>query len=168
MVLKEIYKSDILFALLLVVLADLCVRISFAPQNHLATKLSFDVPYRSRIWWATCDYLKQDKVVDVLLLGASDMTCALYGGEATSLRTPQSELLKHHSEYLEKRLELLNSQYIRTFSLAIPGEMPSDAYFLVNTLLSGKLKPKAIFLPLHQEAFLMPHLVTHLAQTYTR
>lgn len=140
--LKESIKSDIVLAVVLLLVLDLFCRIGFSRQTPLA--LHFDIPYRSRIWWAAKDFLAQKKTADVVLLGASDMASAVYGAEATYLNAGQNQLLKHRSEYLEHQLALFKSPYKSVFCLAIPGEMPSDAYFKAKTLLSGSSKPKVI------------------------
>lgn len=151
--LKEASKSDIFIALLFLVFIDVLFRFGTALHQHQSLELGFDIPYRSRIWWATKDFLLQQKTPDIVLLGASDVVCALYGAEATFLKNPQSQLLKHHSQYLESRLGALNSDLDSNFCLAIPGEMPSDAYLLTSTLLSGKTKPKAIFFAITPRSF---------------
>jgi hypothetical protein len=142
---NRVRESDIFLALVLAVLVDLGLHLGYIAFSKTAAQLGFDMPYRSRIWYATQDLFRQQKTADLILLGASDMTCALYGAEATFLKSPQSELLNHHSRYLEDRLKTMNSPFKTTFCLAIPGEMPSDAYLIASTLLSNKQKPRAIF-----------------------
>jgi hypothetical protein len=150
--LKVASKSDILLALCLIVIVDLVFRFWGGYQQRPFT-LGFDVPYRSRIWWAMNDFIAQPKTADLVLLGASDMTCAFYGAEATFLKAPQSQLLKHKSDYLEDKLASSNSPLRTTFCLGIPGEMPSDAYFLTSTLLANKRKPKVICLSIAPRDF---------------
>jgi hypothetical protein len=136
-------KSNIVVALLIVALFDLGLRFVLPQKSFAIATPSFDTPYRSRIWYATKDFLAQPRSSDVVLLGASDMTCALYGAEATYLKSPQSELKKHYSQFLQDRLASYGSPYKSTFCFAIPGEMPSDAYFLASTLLPVRY-PRAI------------------------
>lgn len=149
--LGAISKSDIMLALVLLLVVDLVFRFGFRHSDQF--QLGFDEPYRSRIWWAMKDFIAQPKTADVVLFGASDMTCAFYGAEATFLNTPQSQLLKHRSDYFEGKLAQLSSPFRTSFCLGIPGEMPSDAYFIANTILSHKRKPKAVCLSIAPRDF---------------
>lgn len=152
-VLKDGRKSDAMLALLLVLIVDLVCRFSFSINEKSQKDLSFDAPYRSRAWWTTKDFLRQDKALDVILLGASDINTAFFASEAKFFNAPQSQLLKHKSEYLEAKLKELESPYKTTFCLALGGEMPSDSYLLVNTLLKQGRLPKTIFLAVTPRSF---------------
>jgi len=134
-------KSDAFFAGLLFVVLN----IAFVLVPKDSTHLNFGVPYRSRIWWAAKDFQAQKKAPDVVFLGASDMTCAFYKAEANYLKKLQTELGNHQSKYEESELARKDSPYRTNFCLAIPGEVASDAYFIVSTLAQGASKPKAIF-----------------------
>ncbi len=142
--LQSARKSDILLALVLFLLIDVGAGLAFSIAQK-PMQLGYDVPFRSRTWYALTDYAKQKQVPDLVLLGASDMTCALYGAEATYIKKSTSQLLNHRSTYLEKKLEEASAPYKTTFCLAIPGEMPSDQYFMAKTLVSNKVKPKALY-----------------------
>jgi hypothetical protein len=137
-------KSDIVLALLLFAVVDIGFGIGFA-LNKKPLEFGYDVPFRSRTWYALNDYSKQGKSPDLVLLGASDMTCALYGAEATYKNKTVSQLTNHRSTYLESELKKASAPYETTFCLAIPGEMPSDQYFMARTLVSNNLKPKALY-----------------------
>lgn len=152
-VLKDSRKSDAMLALLIVLVVDLAFRIGFSAHEQKNTGLSFDAPYRSRAWWTTRDFLSQDKALDLILLGASDINTAFFAAEASFFKTPQSQLLKHKSEFLEAKLKELDSPYKSTFCLALGGEMPSDSYLLVSTLLKQGKLPKAIFLAVTPRSF---------------
>ena len=152
-ILKESRKSEALLILLLVVAADLVLRAGFFIHDKTNSNLNFDVPYRSRAWWSAQDFLRRDNPPDVVLLGASDINTALYAAEATYFKKPQSQLLKHNSEYLESKLKEFGSPYKTTFCLSIGGEMPSDSYFLANTLLTRGKLPKAIFIAVNPRNF---------------
>jgi hypothetical protein len=136
--------SVTLLSVLLIFVVDGMCRLGFSILEADGRRLHFDIPYRSRTWWATADFLRQNPAPDILLLGASDVTTALYSAEATFSGTPQSEILTHRSTFLENKLKELHSNYRSTFCLAIPGEMPSDAYLLANTLLKNNTKSKVI------------------------
>ena len=140
---QVLFSSASFLALLMFAVCDIGSRFVFKTTN---TKISYGEPYRSRIWWAARDYLDQKEVPDVVLLGASDMTCAVYRAEATLYNRPEQELSNHHSEYMQRQFAALNCPYKSVFCMAIPGQMPSDAYFIAKTLLSKNSKPKVIYL----------------------
>ncbi|MBX9694457.1 MAG: hypothetical protein K2Z81_18870 [Cyanobacteria bacterium] len=143
-ILKSAQKSDIVLALIFFLIIDVGAGLAFS-FTHKPMELGYDVPFRSRTWYALTDYAKQKQVPDLVLLGASDMTCALYGAEATYIKKSTSQLLNHRSTFLEKKLEESSAPYKTTFCLAIPGEMPSDQYFMARSLVLNKVKPKALY-----------------------
>ncbi len=151
--LKQLSRSDIAWAAVLFLVIDLICRLGFFGEHNQDLTLTFDAPYRSRSWWAIKDFLRQTSTPDLLLLGASDMTAAVCRADATFLKTDKQELLTHRSEFLERKLIDLGSPYKTSFCLAIPGEMPSDAYFLVKTLFVNRAKPKAIYFSLTPRDF---------------
>lgn len=141
--LRTLGRSDVLVAMLVFLLLDLVVRVGTSCQPKQC--LGFNEPYRSRPWWAAKAFKDLKTTPDLILLGASDMTCAFYGAEANNLNTTVSQLLTFQSDYLQKKLRQSDAPYQSNFCLGIPGEMPCDAYFLITTLLADKPKPKAIF-----------------------
>jgi hypothetical protein len=145
-------KSDIVLAVVLFLLIDLGFRVAFSVSER-PLQLTFDVPFRSRTWWAMKDITSLKKAPDVLLLGASDMHYAFYGGEATYLNEPQNSVTVHQSKFLEDKFKELASPYKTAFNMGIPGEMPSDAYFLLHTLVSNGIKPKAVYLSIVPRSF---------------
>jgi hypothetical protein len=50
----------------------------------------------------------------------------------------------HRSQYFEDRYSQFANQKVSTFNFAIPGEMPSDAYFITRFLLKGEKRPDVI------------------------
>jgi len=142
--LRTLFRSDVLLGILIFLLIDSIFRAGFDWNQVNSNRLTFDIPYRSHIWWASKDFLEQPKASDVVLLGASDMVAAAGNSEATFLNTPVHKLLRHRCTYLESKLQQLDSQYKDAFCLAVGGAMPSDSYFTARTLLSGERKPKVI------------------------
>lgn len=133
-----------MLALLLFAVVDVGVGIAFA-VNQEPLEITYDVPFRSRPWYAFTDLRQKEKAPDLVLLGASDLTCALYGAEATYQKKTVSQLLLHESTFLNEQLQAANAPYRSSFCLGIPGEMPSDQYFIARTLVSNKVKPKALY-----------------------
>lgn len=139
-----IKKSDIALALLCFALLNIGVGIAFSLSKK-PMQLTYDVPNRTRSWYALSGLDPAKPAPDLVLLGASDMTCALYGAEATYLNKTVSQLTDHRSTYLEKKMAEAQAPYKTTHSLAVPGQMPSDQYFMARALVVNKLKPKAIY-----------------------
>jgi hypothetical protein len=142
--LTRLWRLDMFVILLVVLVADLAARTSSLPMFHLDWN-QFDVPYRSRIWWAAKDFRRLAEAPNLVLLGPSTMTCAMYGAESMFTRQVQCELLKHRSDYLEMQLKRQTGHNLSSFCLALPGQVPSDAYMIARTLLTGNRVPKAIF-----------------------
>ena len=90
--LAELGKSDIVLGIVILMLADIALRFGFTWAQQGSPKLAFDIPYRSRTWYAAQDFLSEKKAPDVVLLGASDMACAVYGAEATFLNIGECSL----------------------------------------------------------------------------
>lgn len=142
--LTRLWRLDIFVIVLVVVVLDLVARTSSLPVFHIGWN-QFDVPYRSRIWWANRDFQTLKKAPDVVLLGPSTITCAMYGAEAKYTHRAQCELLKHSSDYLEHQLKELAGYGVSTFCLGLPGQVPSDAFMITKGLLVGDRVPKAVF-----------------------
>src|SRR5438105_4353098 len=96
-------KSDIFFAVALFILIDLAFRARFSWDWDLAAgripafrkpdlNLTFDMPYRSRAYWAIKDLLQHKEVPDLILFGASDVATALTRSEATFLNRRTDEM----------------------------------------------------------------------------
>jgi hypothetical protein len=151
--LTALARSDAFRGLMIFLLIDLIFRAGFNWNQDKSVHLTFDIPYRSHIWWATKEFLGQPKGSDVVLLGASDMAAAVSGTEATFLNTPIHNLLHHRCSYLASKLQQLDSRYKDAFCLAVGGAMPSDCYFMARTLLLGEHKPKAIVCTIAPRSF---------------
>jgi len=141
---RQAPASAALLSFALFIVMDFAIRVGSSWHKE-PDMLTFDTPYRSRAYWAIKDFLQQKSPPDILLIGPSDVAAALTRSEATYLNRRVEEMTTHRSQYLEKKLRDLDSPYKSTSSLAIPGEMPSDTYFLFNTLVKNK-KPQVIFL----------------------
>lgn len=108
---------------------------------------SFDkrnYPYRTWAWWATKDLEESRQAPQVVLLGSSLINEIVHGADATYLNSPQNPVNHHRSYYLEKLLKEQDGQNCQTYSLAIGGQMASDAYVLTRTLLKDRHKPNTI------------------------
>src|ERR1039457_4218749 len=107
--LKALWRSDVILGALVFLLIDLIFRISISSGKE--STLGFDAPYRSRPFWTAKAFQERKETPDLLLLGASDMTCAFYGAEARYLNQPVLQLVEHESQYLQKKLKEYDTPY---------------------------------------------------------
>lgn len=104
----------------------------------------FNYPYKGWSWWGFHD-LKEDKQVhNVTLLGSSLMVAAINNCDANYLNRPLNLTKHHQSLYLNDKLEETFKGKFRTFNLSAPGQMPSDAYLTVKSLLAASHRPDVI------------------------
>lgn len=103
-----------------------------------------DFPFLSWTGWTINDFLKQKSAPDLVFLGSSLMLVPLDGVDADYLNRRVDGSQHHHSAYFEEKFRQETGCKLNTFNFALPGEMPSDAYLIVNNLLSGAKKPSVI------------------------
>ncbi|MBX9689040.1 MAG: hypothetical protein K2X27_20190, partial [Candidatus Obscuribacterales bacterium] len=94
--------------------------------------------------WTIKDYLQQSKAPDLVFLGSSLMLVPLDGVDADYLNRRVDGSQHHRSQYFEDKFKEKTGLSMRSFTFALPGEMPSDAYLIVKNLLCGKKKPEII------------------------
>ncbi|MBY0356736.1 MAG: hypothetical protein K2W82_01940 [Candidatus Obscuribacterales bacterium] len=100
--------------------------------------------YRGWSWW-TFNALREEKQVsNVVLLGSSTMVSALAGCDANYLQKGLDLTRHHHSRYLEDRLKKNIAGDIDIFSLAAPGQMPSDAYITLKAMVASATRPDVV------------------------
>lgn len=101
-------------------------------------------PVLSWTGWTIKDYLNSKQRPNIVFLGSSLMLVPLDGVDADYLKKRVDGSQHHHSVYFEDRLKEKTGLSLKTFTFALPGEMPSDAYLIVKNLLKGKNKPDMI------------------------
>ncbi|MBX9571386.1 MAG: hypothetical protein K2X77_20995 [Candidatus Obscuribacterales bacterium] len=101
-------------------------------------------PVLSWTGWTIKDYLNSKQRPNIVFLGSSLMLVPLDGVDADYLGKRVDGSQHHHSVYFEDKLKEKTGLSLKTFTFALPGEMPSDAYLIVNNLLKGKNKPDMI------------------------
>lgn len=89
-------------------------------------------------------YRSEAKAPDVALLGSSLIEVPNIEAAAIAANTPVDRLTHHRCDYLEKELAANVGYRPRVVSLAVGGEMVSDAYLLTKRLLVGERAPRAI------------------------
>ena len=103
-----------------------------------------DFPFLSWTAWTIKDFLEQKKAPELVFLGSSLMLVPLDGIDADYLNRRVDGSQHHHSAYFEDELKRKSGVSTKTFTFALPGEMPSDAFLIVNNLLKGDKKPEVI------------------------
>ena len=115
----------------------------FAPVNFDP----FKFPYRGWVWW-TFDGLKkatdQRQEHNIALLGSSLMVSAVTCCDANYLHK-SLDLTEHHgAEYFDHMLQRKFGGSFKTYNLAAPGQMPSDAYLTLKGMLSTANRPDCV------------------------
>ncbi len=129
--------SYVLLALAALVVTDVVSRFVYEPDR-------FASPNRSWAYWAVRGLHEQNKAPDVAILGSSLMLAVVHDGDATYFNETIDAVKHHDSKYFDRGLTKSLGVPVKTSSLAIGGQMASDAYALTTNVLVGDKKPKAI------------------------
>src|SRR5207253_1653531 len=113
-------KSRFFIALL----AFVVINVAIGSLNPCKGKAA-DFPEMTWTGWTIKDYLSRDRP-NVVFLGSSLMLVPLDGVDADVLNTHIDGSQHHHSVYFERQFQHLTGANIKTFTFALPGEMPSD------------------------------------------
>lgn len=101
-------------------------------------------PVLSWTGWTIKDFLSRKEKTNIVFLGSSLMLVPLDGVDADYLNKRVDGSQHHKSIYFEDKLKEKTGLKVNTFTFALPGEMPSDAFLIVNNLLKGTHKPDMI------------------------
>ena len=115
-----------------------------ASYYGFAESKALDFPFLSWTAWTIKDFFKQEQSPNLVFLGSSLMLVPLDGIDADYLNRRVDGSQHHHSAYFEDKFKEKTGISTRTFTFALPGEMPSDAYLIVDNMLKGKKKPEVI------------------------
>ncbi len=100
--------------------------------------------YKGWAWWTMADLKDNQQVHNVVLLGSSTMVSALAGCDANYLQKPLDLTRYHSASYLADLLAEKNGGKYSTFSLAAPGQMPSDAYLALKAMVATHNRPDVV------------------------
>ncbi len=134
---KKLVIGCTLAALLLFVALDVVNRLLIPSDKYASAG-------RSWIWWAVKNYRARTQTPDIVLLGSSLMIAAQNDGDATFLNRALDAAEHARSEYFEYKLQGLLGKKVTTGSFALGGEMASDGYAIISTMLKNKNAPKVI------------------------
>lgn len=100
--------------------------------------------YTGWTWWTLHDLRQRGEIHNIALLGSSTMVSAIAGSDANYLNKPLNLTEHHRLEYLNDRLSKHFGGAISTFSLAAPGQMPSDAYLFIKAMVASANRPDVV------------------------
>ncbi len=136
---KRGFKSTFLLGLAIFVVLN--AGLSFFNPIH------FD-PYkfncRGYNWWIMNDLRSHQQIHNVALLGSSTMISAVAGSDANYLGK-SLDMTKHHlAKYLDSKLQGAFGGSFDSFSLAAPGQMPSDAFLSLKAMVNTSNRPDVV------------------------
>jgi hypothetical protein len=114
---------------------------------YIATKNPEGANYKldkSWVGWAVNDFVTSPNRPNVVFLGSSLMLVPLSGNDANYLNKKLDGSKHHHSQYFEDKLKQRTGYSASSYTFALPGEMPSDAYMVTNFLLKDDKRPDVI------------------------
>jgi len=101
-------------------------------------------PYKGWSWWVITDLRGGNRVHNIALLGSSLMCSALGGADANFLESNVDCAIHHQAVYLDHKLRTTFGGEFDTFSLAAPGQMPSDAYLMLRAMVNHSKRPDVV------------------------
>jgi hypothetical protein len=105
------------------------------------------------VWWATQEFLAQQKPPDVVLLGSSLVMHPVSRQEANFLGKDIDYVKHHRSNYMENLLAKRGLPGAVCYNFALPGGMVSDDYMVARALLRQR-KPAVMVLGLSIRDFI--------------
>ena len=127
-----------------------CAVLAFITVGAVAAAFNFGTlrpdffPVLSWTCWTIKDFLERKESPNIVFLGSSLVLVPLDGVDADYLNRRVDGSQHHRSIYFEDKLKEKTGLSLSTFTFALPGEMPSDAYLIVKNLLKGDKKPDMI------------------------
>jgi hypothetical protein len=107
-------------------------------------------------WWAATEYFATAPAPPVVLVGSSLFMHPVSRQDADYLNTDFDYVRHHRSKYME---DILRTRFgaeknTAVFNFALPGDLISDDYLIVKTILAQKDKPRYIILGLSLRDFI--------------
>ncbi len=121
------------------------------------TPISFDqyrYAYKSWAWWAMNDLRTSPEVHNVVLLGSSLVVSAIGACDANYHKKGLDLTQYHKAAYLDHRLRTTFGGSFSTFNLALPGQMPSDAYLALRAMVNCAHRPDVVIYGIAPRDFL--------------
>lgn len=142
----------------------------------------FKFPYEGWAWWTFNDLRKSKAEHNVALLGSSLMVSAINNSDAMYMQKELNLANYHKAVYLDKLLSENFGGTFKTYNLAGPGQMPSDAYMTLQTMLRTHQRPDVVVYgvaprdfydssmasPVDSEAFRFLHRLVNLDDSWNK
>lgn len=123
--------SYAILALGILLLANAASGLFYHPDRYSS-------PNRSWAYWAARDLNASRSTPDLVLFGSSLMLAVINDADATHFNNTLDAVAHHRSQYLESVLSKKLDRPVSTQSLAIGGQMASDAYALFSALIAPR------------------------------
>lgn len=137
---RKVWTSTALWGMVLFIVV--CQVMSVTKLGSLDPQ---DFPYPTWTSWAINEYKSSKNVKpEFVFLGSSLMLVPLDGVDADYTKKPIDGAKHHKSIFFEDKFKEYSGNTVKTFNLALPGEMPSDAYLLTKFLLKNEQRPDVI------------------------
>lgn len=104
----------------------------------------YNFNYRGWAWWTFNELRHTSKVNNIALLGSSTMVSAMAGCDANFLNRGLDLTNHHRSAYFEGLLKKSFKGDFESFSLAAPGQVPSDAYIALKGMVASASRPDVV------------------------
>lgn len=106
---------------------------------------SYKFNYRGWSWWTFNALRNSDRISNIAIIGSSTMVSAIAGCDANFLHRGLDLTEHHRASYLEDKLtRKFPAGQFETFSLAAPGQMPSDAYISLKAMVATASRPDIV------------------------
>ena len=128
-------------------LLAMAIFVAFNATLTFLTPFPFDpykFNYKGWAWWTFNELRHTKRISNVALLGSSTMVSAVAGCDANHLNKGLDLTAHHQSCYLQEQLQKKLKGDFETFSLAAPGQMPSDAYITLKGMVASATRPDVV------------------------
>lgn len=142
-------RSTFMVAFMTVVAINLalsfCSPINFDPYRF---------PYQGWAWWTFQDLRKSVDVHNVAVMGSSLMVSAISCCDANFLNKKLDLTNYHKASYLDSKLTKAFGGSFKSYNLSAPGQMPSDAYLTLKSMLVTAHRPDVVIYGLAPRDFI--------------
>ncbi len=136
---KYRFRSKFLLATAIFAFINACLTF-FTPIRFDPYKFN----YTGWAWWQFNELRQTTRVSNIAFLGSSTMVSALAGSDANFLNQGLDLTNHHRSCYFEDLLRKNFKGEFESFSLAAPGQMPSDAYITLKGMVASASRPDVV------------------------
>lgn len=105
---------------------------------------AYKFKYSSWAWWVFNDLKQHADIHNLALLGSSLTVSAVAGCDANYLQKPLDLTGYHKASYLDNLLRTKFGGEFSTFNLSSPGQMPSDAYMMLKSMVNTADRPDIV------------------------